>query len=113
MRLGYETPVMSVYSYNWNQPFWALKNSEGFLTRIFPQADAAVSADQIVCPSGAIRWCRTQDFTETKSWYPEKLSGFLMPWHRAIDIDTGADYVAAQCIAHAIDQGFRFPEAVN
>ena len=106
------TALTSVFAYNWNQPFWALKMDGDRLKRLFPQTDAA-SGDDVVCPSGAIRWCRTQDFLKTETWYPERLRGFRMPWHRAIDIDTSDDYAAACCIAHALDSGFRFPEAAH
>ena len=106
-----ESALMSVFAYNWNQPFWALKMDRERLSRLFPQGDAA--SDDVVCPSGAIRWFRTADFRESPTWYPERLRGFRMPWHRAIDIDTSDDYHAARCVAHALDTGFRFAEAAH
>ena len=107
---AFKTPIMSVFNYNWNQPLWALKAKESYLNRMYPEPLSVGIGDPLVCPSGAIRWCRNADFLAEKSWYPERLRGYKMPWYRAIDIDTRDDYEAALCVAHAFDSGFCFSE---
>jgi pseudaminic acid cytidylyltransferase len=102
--------VMSVFGYGWSPPSWALRQHGSYLTRIDPDESRTGTRDGLWCPSGAIRWQRSAVFLGEPDWYPQKLVGFDMPWHRALDIDTREDYDAARCIAHAVDHGFRFSE---
>ena len=70
--------VMSVVQYGWLRPEWALFGDKGWLKRA-PEADAfgpRAGKATLVCPSGAIRWARTQAFHKCPSFYPERLAGF-------------------------------------
>jgi N-acylneuraminate cytidylyltransferase len=100
--------VMSVFGYGWSPPSWALRQQGSYLERIDPDESRIGKRDSLWCPSGAIRWQRAAVFLRKPDWYPQKLIGFHMPWHRALDIDTLEDYEAACCVAHATDHGFRF-----
>ena len=101
--------LMSVFDYGWSPPSWALRESDGYLRGSIRRQ--LWGRCRLVCPSGAIRWQWTNRSSPwSRSWYPDKLVGFPMPWHRALDIDEREDYEAALCIAHAIDHGFRFGE---
>ena len=100
--------LMSVFGYGWSPPPWALRESQGYLRRVDPDGKLMGPNAGLLCPSGAIRWQHQSDFAAEPTWYPDKLVGFPMPWHRALDIDEREDYEAALCIAHACDHGFRF-----
>lgn len=102
--------VMSVFGYGWSPPQWALRPVDGYLARTC-SSDGEPGRQELVCPSGAIRWVLRARFLEHPTWYPERLVGHLMPWWRALDIDDQSGYEASLCIAHALDHGFRFQEA--
>jgi N-acylneuraminate cytidylyltransferase len=102
--------VMSIFGYGWAPPSWAMREEDSYLKRIDPDGTLIGDRNGLFCPSGAIRWQDTATFLKMPDWYPRKLVGFPMPWHRALDIDTREDYTAACCIAHAIDHGFRFAD---
>jgi N-acylneuraminate cytidylyltransferase len=105
-----EDGVMSVVSYDWRRPRWALYESEGWLRRAALSTTPAdpSSTSRLLCPSGAIRWCHIDKFLAEKSFLTSRSRGFELPWHRAIDIDEQEDFEMADCIAHSLRNGFEF-----
>ena len=104
--------TMSVVAYDWRAPQWALREENG---RLIPAAwhtapKPTDRPERLVCPSGAIRWVAVEDFLRAPTFYPVRLTGYEMPWHRAIDIDEPADLEMAECVAHALDHGFAFAD---
>ncbi len=103
--------TMSVVTYDWRRPEWALLETDGYIHPASAQdLQAIASRDYLMCPSGAIRWVHRNTFLHEPTFYPERLTGFEMPWHRAIDIDEATDLELASCVGHAIDSGFRFAD---
>ena len=101
--------TMSVVAYDWRRPGWALRAAGSWLRPV--DADAlggGADPARLVCPSGAIRWVKPAAFLAAPGFYPARLAGHELPWHRAIDIDEAADLEMAACVAHALDHGFRF-----
>lgn len=104
---------MSVVSYDWRPPQWALQmNDHGWYTQVHGKevGKAVTKSERWVAPSGAVRWVRAGKFSAEAAFYPDRLSGHELPWHRAIDIDEAEDFEMAECVAHAIDNGFIFSE---
>jgi pseudaminic acid cytidylyltransferase len=102
--------IMSVFSYNWSPPTWALRSQGSYLRMVDPAEAIIGPREGLWCPSGAIIWKTTTSFSFEPTFYPRALVGAAMPWQRAIDIDTRADYEAALCIAFALDHGFAFSD---
>lgn len=103
--------AMSISSYGWTHPEWALYKESDYLKSVLfagDMSDISSENKNLYAPSGAVRWCKVNIFLEQQSFYPRKLCGKIIPWHRAIDIDTQEDYEVACCLAHAIDHGFEF-----
>jgi pseudaminic acid cytidylyltransferase len=105
--------AMTVVRYGWLRPEWAMRLDGNRLDRIDTQTLAPSAADgaALVCPTGAVRWVDAQSFLAQGVFYTKKLAGHLLPWHRAVDIDTFADLQVAECIGHALDTGFAFEDA--
>lgn len=105
--------TMSVVPFDWRRPEWALLETDGYIRSASAQElHAVASREYLMCPSGAIRWVDTNAFLQEPTFYPKRLTGFEMPWHRAIDIDEAADLELACCVGHAIDTGFRFADGM-
>ncbi len=103
--------TMSVVAYDWRRPEWALLETDGYIHSASVQDRHAVASRQhLMCPSGAIRWVHVDGFLRQPTFYPQRLTGFEMPWHRAIDIDEATDLELASCVGHALDSGFRFTD---
>jgi len=100
--------MMSVTSYHWLRPDWALERHDGMLRRI--EWHGTKGGDAAWCPSGAIRWTRRAAFETNPTWYPRALDGYEMPWHRAIDIDVIDDFRMAECVLAARRAGFTFAD---
>jgi CMP-N-acetylneuraminic acid synthetase len=102
--------ILSVFSYAWSPPTWVLRQRGKYIEMIDPNASFIGPREGLWCPSGAVFWSTTKQFFEEPTFYPQRLSGFIMPWHRALDIDTVTDYEAALCIAYARERGFSFSD---
>jgi pseudaminic acid cytidylyltransferase len=102
--------LLSVTSYAWTPPFRAQSSVDG---RLVPYFDGWVEKKsqeypQVVCPSGAIYWSTPEAIAGAGDLYIAGIEGFMLAWHRAIDIDTFEDYQIARCMRHALDHGFAF-----
>ena len=92
--------VMGVSRFNL-QPLQALeKDANGFLN---PKWDEHKQQSQLhpdlVASNGTLYWIKTDTFRTCQSFYTAKLTGYEIPWIRAIDIDTQDDYETACRIA--------------
>lgn len=102
---------LSVVDYAWTPPFRAQRFlNENRLAPLDPEMVNKKSQlyPEVVCPSGAIYWCKTSIIKNASSLYVQDIRGFRMPWHLAIDIDTPEDMRLAECVRFSIDHGFRF-----
>jgi pseudaminic acid cytidylyltransferase len=102
--------LLSVTSYAWTPPFRAQSSVDG---RLVPYFDGWVEKKsqeypQVVCPSGAIYWSTPAAMAGAGDLYIAGIEGFMLAWHRAIDIDTFEDYQIARCMRYALDHGFTF-----
>lgn len=102
--------LLSVCDYLWTPPFRALSNREGSLQPLFGDWVRRKSQDYpaALCPSGALYWTSPATVEAADGLYVDGLAGFEMPWHRAIDIDTQADFELASALKLALDHGFEF-----
>lgn len=102
--------TMSVVGYGWRPPQWAMHEVDGWLVKALsdrvPRPTERV--EPWVCPSGAIRWIEPDALLRNRTFYGACVSGYELPWYRAIDIDTAEDLEMARCVGHALDHGFRF-----
>lgn len=85
---------ISVTKYGWLNPWWAFKKDAENLEALFPEALKQRSQDlpELVCPSGAIWWAKSNSLRQHKSFHSNDRTGFELPWHRAIDIDDYDDW---------------------
>ena len=107
---GSPSALLSVVSYGWLPPFRALHQTERGLVAAFP--DHLVSKSQtypnVLCPSGAIYWSTGEVLAAASDLYVDGITGFELPWHEGIDIDTRADFELAACLRCGLDAGFSF-----
>lgn len=93
--------VMGVSAYNL-QPMQALfEDAHGFSRPRWPDEIRKQSQNhpQFFASNGTLIWVRSDHFRNTRSFYPQKLKAYQIPWYRAIDIDTPEDYDLAGKLA--------------
>jgi N-acylneuraminate cytidylyltransferase len=92
--------VMGVSEYSLH-PVQALIEKDNFLTYMWPEYQGLKSQKypRLLCSNGTLYWADTTVFKSTKSFYAERLRGYLIPQSRAVDIDTQEDYEIAQIFA--------------
>jgi N-acylneuraminate cytidylyltransferase len=102
--------VLSVCSYGWTPPFRAQSMRDGRLEPLFARWADNKSQEYpaAVCPSGAVYWGNPSALVAASTLYVPGIEGVLIPWHRAIDIDTQEDLELALCVRFALDRGFKF-----
>lgn len=112
-RLHQAPALISVVKFGWTPPFRALTQGVAGLEGLFGDyhLQKRQTWPECVCPSGAIYWSTPAVISSAKSLYVDGISGFEMPWHRAIDIDEWNDLELAECIANSIKHGFTFHHA--
>lgn len=92
--------LMSVIDYQWLHPFWALQeNEDGGLDWFFGKKyliDSKLLPQHVYCPSGAVRWVEVQTFLQEKAFYGKKVTKYVIPFERGVDIDTFADLEMAK-----------------
>lgn len=103
---------LSVTQFGWQNPWWAAaRSANGTLTPLFPEHATRRSQDlpELFCPTGAIWWARAPALRQAGTFHVPGRTGWLLPWERAVDIDTEADWqMAEQLLALA-----RTPGAVH
>lgn len=96
---------ITVFEYHLFNPVWALGLSGEGLKPLCPDLFASGARGAApLCPSGAIWWARTRDYLEVGDFYGPNLRPFVLPWFRAVDIDTAEDYRIARIVAAAMDR---------
>lgn len=90
--------MMSVCDYAIH-PFKALQQNEGgFLEMVHPVEcrQPSQTYPHYVASNGTFYWLRTAPYMQQKTYYPERLTPYLLPASRAIDIDTAEDLKIAE-----------------
>ncbi|HET9602999.1 MAG TPA: acylneuraminate cytidylyltransferase family protein [Gemmatimonadales bacterium] len=90
---------LSVTHFGWQNPWWASRLSPaGTLEPLFPEAMTQRSQDlaELFCPTGAVWWARAAVVREKRTFHVAGRTGWVMPWHRAVDIDTEEDWQMAE-----------------
>lgn len=102
--------LLSVAKYGWTPPFRALETREDGLHFMWAEwsHQKGQAYPDVVCPSGAVYWARTDKLKGSDTLYLPGIQGYPIAWERAIDIDTQEDFRLAEGLRFAIDQGFDF-----
>jgi N-acylneuraminate cytidylyltransferase len=92
---------ISVTEYGWLNPWWAMmSNEKHVLSPLFKERMGARSQDlpKLYCPTGAIWWAKANSLREYGTFYCPGYTGWVMPWERAVDIDTEDDWHMAETL---------------
>ena len=90
---------LSVTAFGWQNPWWASElTPAGVLAPIFPDRMTWRSQElpALFCPTGAIWWVRPDVLRRTGTFHVPGRTGWVMPWQRALDIDTEEDWQMAE-----------------
>ena len=101
---------LSVTEYGWLNPWWAMRMNEAHtLTHLLPEALGKRSQDlpPVFCPTGAIWWAKCDALRRQGSFHTADKTGWLIPWYRAVDIDSEDDWKMAEVLMHA------FPKSIQ
>ncbi len=94
--------IMGVSRFNL-QPLQAMERKDGFLKPKWPEYKLQSQFHpDLVASNGTLYWARTDSFLKKKTFYTDRLTGYEIPWIRAIDVDTPEDYQNAQMLAPLI-----------
>ena len=86
--------LMSVVSYYWLNPFWAMREKGGNIEMFFGNkylVDSKKLPKNVYCPTGSVRWVRVGNFVKEKKYYGKNLIKYEIPFERSADIDEYAD----------------------
>lgn len=102
--------LLSVSKYGWTPPFRALEIQENGLSFMWAEWSRLKGQDypEVVCPSGAVYWARTDRLKGSDTLYLPGIQGYPIAWERGIDIDTQEDFRLAEGLRYAIDRGYDF-----
>jgi N-acylneuraminate cytidylyltransferase len=92
---------LSVTRFGWLNPWWAMRRDEQLrLALVFEEVLTKRSQDlpEVFCPTGAIWWARTEVLRERRTFLTPDRTGWEIPWHRAVDIDTEDDWQLAELL---------------
>lgn len=94
---------VSIFEFGWQNPWWAMRiDEDGCLDPLFKNMfDKNVrSQDQpsLYSISGAIWWGASQVIRRCKTFHVEDRAGWILPWYRAVDIDTEEDWLFAETL---------------
>lgn len=91
--------LMSVASYHWLYPLWALEEKTGTLHFFFGRkylVDSKALPKELYCPAGGIRWVKIAYFLQERKFYGKHIAKYVIPFERAADIDTYEDLQLAK-----------------
>ena len=96
--------MAAVFNYGMFYPFWAMEKTDEGLKPFWKELFDGLSQDlpKAYCPSGALRWFDIEAFKKSKDFYGPGVAGFLLPWYKAMDIDTHEDLLMAGMIASSM-----------
>lgn len=79
-------------------PYKALVARDGHLHALWPEKNLEQSQTypDALAANGSFLWVRTAPFLELQTFYPPRLTGYVMPFDRAVDIDTPEDLERAR-----------------
>lgn len=92
---------LSVTEFGWLNPWWAMRlGGGGQLEPLFPDQATSRSQDlpELVCVTGAIWWARPPVLRATRTFHVPERTGFVLPWWRAVDVDTEQDWRMAETL---------------
>ncbi len=92
---------LSVTRFGWLNPWWAMRRDDRWvLTPMFEQAATQRGQDlaELFCPTGAIWWARAGVLRREGTFHVPERTGWEIPWQRAVDIDTAADWQLAELL---------------
>jgi len=92
---------LSVTRYGCQNPWWAVRRTEAFqLEPLFEPRVTQRSQDlpELFCPTGAIWWARADVLRRWGTFHVPGRTGWELPWQRAVDIDTEADWQLAELL---------------
>ncbi|WP_299288961.1 acylneuraminate cytidylyltransferase family protein [uncultured Tateyamaria sp.] len=74
-------------------PYKALVERDGYLQALWPEQNQQQSQTypDVLAANGSFVWARTEQFLAAPNFYPKRLAGYVMPFERAVDIDTSED----------------------
>jgi pseudaminic acid cytidylyltransferase len=90
---------ISVASYAWQNPFWAMSLDEaGKIRPVFEDHLKARSQDleQVYCPTGAVWWAVADALVSTDNFYGPSTTAWVINWFHSLDVDTPEDWEIAQ-----------------
>ena len=90
---------LSVSRFGWQTPWWAMQRDDrGVLSPLFPDHATARSQDlpALFCPTGAVWWASSRLLRRERTFHVPGRTGWELPWERAVDIDTEADWAMAE-----------------
>lgn len=95
---------ISVTEYGWLNPWWAVRMDESYrLSHLLPESLGQRSQDLpvVYCPTGAVWWARCAALLEEGTFHTADKTGWRIPWHRAVDIDSEEDWRMAEVLMTA------------
>lgn len=107
-RVGGAESQLSVTRFGWLNPWWAQRRGrDGSLAPLFPEAAQARSQDldDLVCLTGAIWWTRPAALRRSGTFHLPGRTGWELPWHRAVDVDTEDDWTMAEWLLERAGRG--------
>lgn len=93
---------LSVTRFGWQNPWWAMRlGAGGELVPLFPSEVTRRSQEltPLYCPTGAIWWAAARTLQEEGSFHVPGRTGWVMPWERAVDVDTEDDWAMLELLA--------------
>jgi len=92
---------ISVTSFGWFNPWWALTIEEDFtLQPVFPDNFKKRSQDlpEAYSLTGVIWWAKAEALRRYRMFHVPHRTGWVIPWQRAIDIDSAEDWEMAEML---------------
>lgn len=92
---------ISITSYGWLNPWWAVRISENQqLEHVMPELVAKRSQDlpPLFCPTGAVWWADCDVLKKTGTFHTAEKRGWEIPWQRAMDVDSEEDWQMAEVL---------------
>ncbi|MHB1222529.1 MAG: acylneuraminate cytidylyltransferase family protein [Gemmatimonadaceae bacterium] len=99
---------LSVTEFGWQNPWWAMRlGAGGELVPLFPLEVTRRSQEltPLVCPTGAIWWATAETLHVEGTFHVPGRTGWVMPWERAIDVDTEGDWTMLELLTERARRG--------
>jgi len=93
---------ISVAEFGWQNPWWSMRlGAGGELVPLFPSEVTRRSQEltPLYCPTGAIWWATAETLRREGSFHVSGRTGWVIPWERAVDVDTESDWAMLELFA--------------